>query len=194
MVYLYLHGFNSDGDGWKAEALRRQFPRTKVNAPDLPASPREVVDWIANYVAATPEPVTFLGTSLGGFYAFYASALYRRPALLFNPSLFPDQTLDDRGIGEFLTWTKGRPYPFKREYLPELALLREKAFAKHDPRLLRFFLAEDDDVLDLQPIPKLFPTADVRWFSGAGHGFRKFEKVLKMGKAEGWLGGKETDR
>jgi predicted esterase YcpF (UPF0227 family) len=187
MTLLYIHGFNSDGEGWKAEALRRQYPQATVLAPDFPADPHEVVSQLARIMADHPDMHTVIGTSLGGFYAYWVCAHYRVPALLFNPSMQPHLTLDGRGIGQFRTWTKHRDYHFRPEYLPQLAALGQAADASIDTSLLRFFLATDDEVLDHSALPAAFPHADIRHYDGAGHGFSKFEKVLKVGKSEGWL-------
>lgn len=179
MTWLYLHGFNSDGGGWKVDALQRVFPQAHVLSPDLPADPAEAMALLHAQVQAAAEPPLFIGTSLGGFYAYCLCAAYQRPAYLFNPSLQPHETLV-RGIGRFRTWTKGRDYHFRADYLPILAELKAEADARIDPGLLHFFLATDDDVLDLTPIPQQFPTAaTLRWYDGAGHAFSKFEKALK---------------
>jgi uncharacterized protein len=189
MTFLYIHGFNSDGEGWKAEALRRQFPTATVLAPDFPADPTEVQALVAEYIAAHQEPnFVLIGTSLGGFYAYCGSARYQLPALLFNPSLTPYQTLGGRGIGHFQTWTRQRDYHFQAAYLPVLAAQRAAADQTINPRLLRFFLATDDEVLDHAALPDLFPASAVSWVEEAGHGFSKFEKVLKTEKKAGRLG------
>lgn len=179
MTFIYLHGFNSDGEGWKAEALRRQFPDAEIWAPDLPANPTEVVAQIGSFLEAQSAETILVGTSLGGFYAYWASAKYELKALLFNPSLRPHETLAGRGIGHFKTWTKGRDYHFKEEYLPVLQQLKTDSDQNIQQDLLLFFLATDDDVLDHSLIPSTFPESLMQWYDGAGHGFSKFEKVLK---------------
>lgn len=186
MTFLYIHGFNSDGDGWKAQALRRQFPESQVIAPDLPANPLEVMQLLGRVVTTSTAPIQLIGTSLGGFYAYCLSAQFQLPAWLFNPSLEPYKTLNDRGIGDFKTWTKQRDYRFKADYLAPLQLLRSQADYEVQVESLRFFLADDDDILDHSSLAQQFPKADIRWFSGAGHGFSKFEKVLKLAKKEAW--------
>ncbi|MEL7220293.1 MAG: YqiA/YcfP family alpha/beta fold hydrolase [Bacteroidota bacterium] len=187
MTFLYIHGFNSDGEGWKAQALRRQFPTATVLAPDLPADPQQVMALLNEQLQGSSPPFYLVGTSLGGFYAYCLSAHYQRPALLFNPSLSPYLTLKGRGIGHFQTWTKQRDYHFQEAYLQQLEALKVAAETRIQPQLLRFFLADDDDVLDHSSLPTLYPESDIRWYSQAGHGFRKFEKILKSAKKEGWL-------
>ncbi|WP_367392510.1 YqiA/YcfP family alpha/beta fold hydrolase [Lewinella sp. LCG006] len=184
MNIIYLHGFNSDGEGWKSAALRRHFPKAQVQAPDLPADPQAVKKIVENCINHCATPPLLVGSSLGGFYAYYHSSLHHLRAMLFNPSLSPHLTLDDRGIGVFKTWTQGRPYHFKREYLPVLEQMKADASRQQDQKLLYFFLATDDEVLNHQSLPAQFPEAHVQWFPQAGHGFSKFEKVLKLMKKE----------
>jgi len=184
MDIIYLHGFNSDGEGWKSAALRRHFPKAHVQAPDLPADPLAVKELIESCIKDCTTPPLLVGSSLGGFYAYYHSAQHQLRALLFNPSLQPHITLDDRGIGEFKTWTQGRHYHFKRDYLSVLEHMKIAAEREQNQKLLYFFLATDDEVLDHQQLPEQFPEAQVQWFSGTGHGFSKFEKVLKLMKKE----------
>lgn len=187
MTLLYIHGFNSDGEGTKAQALRRQCPQATVLAPDFPANPAEVVGLLTGIMAQHPDVHTVIGTSLGGFYAYWVSAHYGIPALLFNPSMQPHATLDGRGIGHFKTWIQQRDYHFLPEYLPLLADLRQAADAAIDTALLRFFLADDDDVIDHTSLPAAFPRADIRHYPQAGHRFSLFEEVIETGKAEGWF-------
>lgn len=178
-TFIYIHGFNSDGDGWKAKALERHFPEARVIAPDFEADPMVVIaklDAILNTLH--PKNVHLLGTSLGGFYAYLCSAKYGIKASLFNPSLAPFHTLDDRGIGQFYTWTKKRSYLFKKAYLPILAKLKKDADRQINPSNCRFYLATDDDVIDHSLLSQLYPDIPIEWFDHAGHSFSKFENVL----------------
>lgn len=184
MNIIYLHGFNSDGEGWKSAALRQHFPTARVHAPDLPADPSVVKEVVKKCINTCETPPLLVGSSLGGFYAYYHSAQYQLSALLFNPSLQPHITLDDRGIGVFKTWTQGRDYHFRREYLSDLEQMKTEADRSVNPKLLHFFLATDDEVLNHQHLPKQYPEAHLQWFPEAGHRFSKFEKVLKLMKKE----------
>lgn len=181
---IYLHGFNSDGEGWKTKALRRHFPTASVQAPDLPAHPGEVQEIIEECIHQAATPPLLAGHSLGGFYALHNSALHQLKALLFNPSIEPHRTLAGRGVGRFKTWTQGRDYHFKVEYLNMMETMKQHTDQKITPTLLHFYLAENDEVLDHRPIPALFPSANIQWFPNTGHFFRKFEQVLKQIKKE----------
>lgn len=187
MTIYYLHGFNSDGGGWKADALQKHFPAATIVSPDLPADPAEVVAILQALIESASGPRVVFGTSLGGFYAYYLSARYNLPAFLFNPSLQPDQTLH-RGLGRWRTFRKQRHYDFRASYLLTLRQIREEAQQRLRPERLYFFLSTDDDILDLSGIPAAYPAAAaLRWYAHSGHGFDKFEMALKEIKREGWI-------
>lgn len=178
---LYFHGFNSDGIGYKPEALRRQFPEDQILTPDLEADPQLVLQLTRQLIEEHPGVLFFTGTSLGGFYAWYFSSIFNRPAFLYNPSMKPHLTLDDRGVGHFKTWTKGRDYHFKREFLHTLELMQKEAMDCENPENLNFFLAKDDDVLDHSQLPETYAKANfLQWFDNVGHRFSTFADTLKI--------------
>lgn len=178
MTITYLHGFNSDGTGFKSEQLEEHFPDAQLLAPDLDANPEVVVAQVRELLKEVPPPLYLIGSSLGGFYALYFSAVLQVPCFLYNPSLRPHATLH-RGIGRHQTWIKGRDYHFKEDYLTILERLKQEADPLTQPALLNFFLATDDDVLDLKPIPKMYPDANhLSWHKKVGHGFSKFKATL----------------
>lgn len=187
MTIFYLHGFNSDGGGYKCELLAAQFPQASILSPDLPADPAMVVAQLSALIAEAQAPVCFFGTSLGGFYAWYFGAITASPCFLFNPSLRPHKTLL-RGVGEWTTWVKKRPYRFEAAYLNTLATLRTDALAVTQQPLLHFFLADDDEVLDHRATPDLFPQAGtMQRYAIAGHRFAPFAEALADIAARGVL-------
>jgi predicted esterase YcpF (UPF0227 family) len=182
MNLLYLHGFNSDGGGFKYDRLRKAFKKAKVLSPDLPANPMEVIKIVDTLIAQQTGPTYCIGTSLGGFYAYYFSAKYNQPCFLFNPSLKPHATLH-RGIGTWTTFQKERTYIFEEAYLADLKRLKEEAEKTIKEEHLNFFLATDDDILDLSDIPTLYPNANtLEWYDNTGHSFSRFPEALKKVK------------
>ncbi len=181
---LYFHGFNSDGIGYKPDALRAEFPNDRILTPDLEADPFLVQQAIRQLIGQDPGNLFFIGTSLGGFYAWYFGTMLNRPAFLYNPSMSPHITLDDRGVGQFKTWTKGRDYHFKSEYLTTLEKMRSVAKERERPQNLNFFLATDDDVLDHLLLPAEYPEANfLQWFDDVGHRFSTFADTLPLVRA-----------
>lgn len=181
VTIFYFHGFNSDGIGYKPDALRQQFPQDQVLTPDLEADPMLVEYSTRQLITENTGDLFFIGTSLGGFYAWYFGALLNKPSFLYNPSMMPHVTLDGRGVGQFKTWTKGRDYHFREEYLSVLEKMRMKAKAHERPENLNFFLATDDDVLDHLMLPAEYPNANfLQWFDDVGHRFSTFADTMPL--------------
>ncbi len=178
---IYFHGFNSDGIGYKADALRDHFKNDNILSPDLDANPALVKKAIDKLIANSEGELYFTGTSLGGFYAWYFGAITGRPAFLYNPSMQPHRTLNGRGVGRFKTWTKGRGYHFKSNYLPILEQMGTDAKKREIQRNMNFFLATDDDILDHLPIPEHYPNANyLHWFDNVGHRFAAFAETMPV--------------
>ena len=180
---LYIHGFNGDGIGPRVDALRAAFPDCELSVRDYPADPEEVVEIIKKTIQAINSPLFLVAPSLGGFYAWYFSAMYDLPCFLFNPSLRPFETLDDRGVGDFQTWTKKRTYIFKKEYLEKLRLLHDEATSKVKPKNLHFFIAHDDEMLNHDQVPVLYPdAAAIHWYDQQGHRMQNYGETLPLMK------------
>lgn len=179
MPLVYLHGFNSDGHGSKYFALQDHFRQTPVLSPDLPANPTEVIEILDTLHAQyATEPVYLIGTSLGAFYAYYYHLKSKMPVFLFNPTLKPYETLAKR-TGLQQTFTKKRQYHFKKEYLPVLQAMSKEADWHYKAELLHFFLANDDELLDLSDIPERFhDAAFLQTYDHAAHRFSRFAEVL----------------
>lgn len=179
MPFVYLHGFNSDGHGPKYFAMQDHFRTQEVLSPDLPADPEAVVALLDRLHAQyRQEPVYLLGTSLGGFYAYYYHIKSGFPVFLFNPVMKPHETLANR-IGTHRTYMKRRTYEFKTEYMPVFKQMTKEADWNYRSSLLHFFLATDDEVLDLSGIRKRFPKAAfLQHYDNAQHTFARFAEVL----------------
>ena len=100
---VYLHGFNSSPQSVKgrklaaAAAALDEPPR--VHVPALHHRPtramRDVRAWVAANVTdrAALTSLTFVGSSLGGFYATWLAELYGARAIVINPSVRPTTSL-----------------------------------------------------------------------------------------------------
>lgn len=178
MTFVYLHGFNSDGQGQKYQWMKEAFPDHTVLSPDLPANPAAVVRVLDELHQNAEGPVFLLGTSLGGFYSYYYHIKSGFPVFLFNPVMQPHIQLADR-VGMHHTFTKQRPYDFKASFLDTFEQLSQEAGTQQRPELLHFFLATDDEVLDLSGIPSQFPEAAfLAHYDKSLHTFSRFAEVL----------------
>ncbi len=178
-MIFYFHGFASSGNSWKIGELKKHLPNETIIAPTLPVDPEEVVGFFERVVAENGKPALLIGSSLGGFYAYYAAARFNIPAVLINPSITPWITLQDY-IGINQRFYSGEPFEWKAQYLESLKKLSDEINcygSKH--HLLHFFLSTDDEVLDLKVIPDQFPKAgSIRFYDNCQHSFIRFVEII----------------
>ena len=86
---LYLHGYDSSSQGTKPQLLRQLYPHNRLLIPDLPMDPLQCMQLIEDALYTAPKDTIIIGASLGGFYAYYLAAKYKRDCLLINPVYQP---------------------------------------------------------------------------------------------------------
>ncbi len=178
-MIFYFHGFASSEKSWKVQLLKSFMGTENVTAPTLPVNPKDVIQLFEHSAEEHGKPQLLLGSSLGGFYALYAALEFDIPALLLNPSITPWITLENY-VGQHNRYYTNEPFQWKKEYLETLELMnRDIEKLKSKQHLLHFFLAADDEVLDLEQVPKEFPDAgSIRFLENCGHRFSRFEEIL----------------
>jgi predicted esterase YcpF (UPF0227 family) len=178
-MIFYFHGFASGGNSWKIGELKRHLPNETIIAPTLPVDPEEVVTFFERVTAENGKPALLIGSSLGGFYAYYAATRFNIPAVLINPSITPWKGLQGY-IGINQRYYSGEPFEWKKQYLDSLKKLSDE-IDSYGPEhhLLHFFLSTDDEVLDLKVIPGHFPTAgSIRFYDNCRHSFTRFIEII----------------
>ncbi len=111
---VLLHGFAASGTGhsFKAAVLQSLYPHATILRPTIRYQDADWLDVLERVVLDAGEPVTLVGTSLGGFAAFLLAMKLDLPAVLVNPSLEPWENTRrllglqaNRDNGEVLDWT-----------------------------------------------------------------------------------------
>jgi len=178
-MIFYFHGFASSGKSWKIGDLKKHLPNETIMAPTLPVNPEEVVTFFEQVVAENGKPALLIGSSLGGFYAYYAAIRFNIPAVLINPSITPWMGLEGY-IGINQRYYTGEPFEWKAQYLDSLKKLsNEIQHYNTNHHLLHFFLSDDDEVLDLKVIPEHFPNAgSIRFYDNCQHSFTRFIEII----------------
>lgn len=179
-MILYLHGFRSSPQSFKARLIARRMQAlgrsAEYRCPQLPASPRAAIalaSGIAAEVAA--ERLTLIGSSLGGYYATWLAEQLGCRAVLLNPAVRPPLDLE-KHVGVTTAYHSDEPFEFKREYLGEL-----RAFAVEKITLpQRYFLvaATGDEVLDWRDMVAHYPGARHCVIEGSDHGISEFGDYL----------------
>lgn len=193
-MIVYLHGFGSTGNSAKVKKLRKVFGDENVLSPDLPMDPKQVSELISNFVgdyfskyweANQPgfdvieyyyKRIVFVGTSLGAFYARYFSHLYDCPAVLVNPSVYPNETLRAK-LGVNQNYVSGEEFLVTIAHLEEFSRIRnetEKLSLYETDRAISLFLAKDDEVIPYEISLQTYNNVGyVKTMDDGGHRFDK---------------------
>ena len=179
---VYLHGFNSSPQTVKgrklaaAAAVAADAPR--VHIPGLHHRPahamRDVCAWVdANVVDRVT--LTFVGSSLGGYYATWLAEKYGTRAIVINPAVRPATTL------------AAYPGPQRNLHTGEIWELTPSHFAElealsavHLTRMERYFLLmrTGDELLDWRDAVARYAGAWQYVLGGGDHGWEDIDAEI----------------
>ncbi len=181
---LYLHGFRSSPQSFKARRLAGWFAANRPDlhwwCPQLPPSPCAAMTLLREGTAAWPAASSVvIGSSLGGFYAALISDATGWPAVLLNPAVDPARDLAAH-IG-FQTAFHAPDDPrasfhFKPEYVAELQAMALPQVSRPERNLA--IIAKGDQVLDWREMSARHAGAQMRLLEGSDHGLSDFDEHL----------------
>ena len=178
-MLVYLHGFNSSPASHKAQVMK-SFLEGKGQGhlyacPALPDTPREAIRAIEAVIAGCePGAVTFLGSSLGGFYATYLAQKLGCRAVLINPAITPHIGLEAY-LGTQKNLHTGVPYELTRAHLDGW---RDLAVERIDPERYLLLLETGDEVLDWREAARKYEGARAAIRDGGDHSLRSFPEHI----------------
>lgn len=176
-MILYLHGFRSSPQSFKAQLLTQTLGgRVAYACPQLPASPAEAIA-LAHALVKDEDPatLTIIGSSLGGYYATWLAETLGCRAVLLNPAVNPARELEKQ-VGIMTAWHSGTPFELKQHYVDELLQLAVARITRPE----RYFLiaATGDEVLDWQEMVTHYASARHRIINGSDHGLSDFAAYI----------------
>ena len=178
---LYLHGFRSSPQSFKAQRMARAVAGLSHApqwwCPQLPPSPAQAIALIERGIADWPhQRMAVLGSSLGGFYAAVLARQIGCPVVLLNPAVHPARDLASY-IGEHPAWhDPNQRIHFDAGFIDELQTL-EATPARHKPATLAV-IAKGDEVLDWREMLGAYGQDRVRLIEGSDHAISDFELYL----------------
>jgi predicted esterase YcpF (UPF0227 family) len=178
-MLVYLHGFNSSPSSHKARLLQSHLEGRGLGhryaCPALPDTPREAIRAIETTIAGRdPRSVTFLGSSLGGFYATYLAERLSCRAALINPAVTPHVGLEAY-LGPQKNLHTGAPYELTRAHLEGWrALFVERI----DPERYLLLLETGDEVLDWRESARKYEGARTVIRDGGDHSLQSFPEHI----------------
>jgi predicted esterase YcpF (UPF0227 family) len=121
--------------------------------------------------------LSFMGSSLGGYYATYLGELYSSKVSLLNPAIEPARDLE-KYIGEQKSWHLEEVFHFLPEYIEEL----EEIYVKKITQAERYFLlvAKGDEVLDWHEMVAKYPNAQQLILEGGDHAISDYPNYLNQ--------------
>lgn len=175
-MILYLHGFRSSPQSFKAQYLaQRMQAGGRIDdflCPQLPASPAQAIALalaLASHIPA--DQLTLIGSSLGGFYATWLAEQLGCRAVLLNPAVVPPRDLASY-VGVTTQFHSDAPFEFKTEYIGELHALAIKKITR--PQRYLLIAATGDEVLDWREMTAHYPGAQQIIIEGSDHSISEF--------------------
>jgi predicted esterase YcpF (UPF0227 family) len=177
-LIIYIHGFASTGNARKAVETKGYFKNQKVLSPDLPVEPELAFSILKDTIRSINARVNFIGSSLGGFYAMFLSAIYGQKAVLINPAVEAHKSLTSY-IGEHTNYDTGLKFQWTQEYVNQLDKLYNEYFKFIKQENLFLLLSKDDELIDHSFTKTAFPNAKVILeYDDCGHQFSRYQEAL----------------
>lgn len=182
-MILYLHGFRSSPSSAKARmlagAVRERGLAREWHCPQLPASPAQALALADALIQAhhdpAGQPLTLIGSSLGGYYATCLAEKWQCRAVVLNPVVHAARDLATQ-VGEHTQYHGGGPFVFLPEHVDELA--RMAVGRPADPKRYFLLAATGDEVLDWREMAEWYAGSHGRIIQGGDHGISDFEQWM----------------
>ena len=152
--------------------------RPKVHVPALNHRPAVAMATIAALAQRIdPQALTFVGSSLGGYYATYAAEKTGARAVVINPAVRPfDDLAPYRGVQTNLY--TGARFEVTDRHFDELRALRIASITRPERYLL--LVQSGDEVLDYREAVSLYAGAWQSVEGGGDHGFAGFDRQVAV--------------
>jgi predicted esterase YcpF (UPF0227 family) len=178
---LYLHGFNSSPLSLKAhlisEYMRDKHCLQQLLCPQIPAVPGEARQFLEQLVEQTllQHHLSFVGSSLGGYYATYLAEKYSGSAVLINPSVKPFETLAAY-LGENKFYYNDKVWDFNESHIAQLKAMNVEHITHADRYLV--LLQTGDETLDYREAEAKYKNSHCIIEQGGDHGFVGLERYI----------------
>jgi len=178
---LYLHGFNSSPDSLKAQLIKQYMVANqyadRLLCPQIPEAPEEARAFLELLVEQHIEDfnLSFVGSSLGGYYATYLAEKYSGTAVLVNPSVKPYETLAQY-LGENKFYFEDGSWEFNETHIQQLKSIDTEIITA--PERYMVLLQTGDETLDYRQAESKYSNSNCIIEQGGDHGFDRFERHI----------------
>jgi uncharacterized protein len=180
-MIIYLHGFNSSPQSHKAQHFGAEMARRGLGGrfvcPKLPHRPAEAIALVEReFRKHAAEDVTFVGSSLGGFYATYLAETHGTRAVLLNPAVTPQADLESY-LGVQRNLYSGEEYELTSAHLAEWRAL---AVPVTRPERYLLIVETGDEVLDYRAAVAKYRGARRVVVAGGDHTLKSFPEHIPL--------------
>lgn len=178
---LYLHGFNSSPQSHKAQLVIQYMSANdcldQLICPQIPAAPEEARLFLVKLVEETLENhrLSFVGSSLGGYYATYLAEKYSGTAVLINPSVKPYETLRAY-LGENKFYFDEGCWEFDETHIQQLEVMKIDEITQPERYLV--LLQTGDETLDYRDAELKYKDSHCIIEQGGDHAFVDLERFI----------------
>lgn len=180
-MLIYLHGFNSSPASRKAQVLARVMADRGLgdhySCPALPHRPMEAVASAETVMAKTPHgAITFIGSSLGGYYATWLAEKHCLRAVLINPAVHPHRDLRAY-LGVQQNLYTGEKYDLTEDHL---CAWEDLFVPTVTPSRYLLLVETGDEVLDYREAVDRYAGATQVVVSGGDHTLQGFPEYIPL--------------
>jgi predicted esterase YcpF (UPF0227 family) len=179
---LYLHGFNSSPDSYKARALaafmRERGLASCLKIPAIEPFPDSAISQLSALIEAMQlqhDQVAVAGSSLGGFYATWLAERFACRAVLINPAVRPDLLLE-KYLGENINYYTSARWRLDASHIEQLRLLDVEHIT--EPQRYLLMLQTGDETLDYRQAQAKYAACPAIIEQGGDHAFSGFERHI----------------
>ena len=149
----------------------------EYHCPQLPPEPAAAM-LLAQSIAGgvTPDQLTLIGSSLGGYYAMHLAETLGCRAVLLNPALRAFEKLAAHVGPQTAYHGGGEAFEFKPDHLDQLRAMHVPSITRPE----RYFLiaATGDELLDWREMVAAVPGARHKVIHGSDHGLSDFADYM----------------
>lgn len=179
---LYLHGFNSSPESYKAKLLHAYMHERgmleQLIVPEIPPVPVEAMAMLVTLFEENKKKgdVAVAGSSLGGFYSTYLAERFGCKAALINPAVRPHVLLK-KYLGENTNYYTAENWMLDETHIEQFRQLDTISITQPERYLL--MLQKGDETLDYRQALEKYKECPLVLEEEGDHSFAGFENHIK---------------
>lgn len=178
-MIIYLHGFRSGPESWKARSLQARMAghglADAIWCEQLPVSANDAMAQVEAKIARCTSAPTLVGSSLGGYYATYLAEKHNLQAVLVNPAVIAPLSLSAY-LGRQTHMYTGEAFDFTQAHIDQLRAIEVPTVTR--PERYWLLVETGDEVLDYRHAVARYAGCRQTVLEGGNHSFTRWDDYL----------------